>query len=551
MIHRHRHLKGAALAAAVALLFVVATPAHAGICFTSGRVYIQQKVFEKACWYLECAREEEPTTIPIYNLLAFARAQQQEYISAGGALALGLQLADKDADKNKKEIEKLVQTRKALNVDLYNKGIAAFGKAGQPSFMDGRTQGQAGTPQDAVEKEYGAPPYYGIVNENGRTQEFWFYPDKGKSFHFGPDEVDSSDYHPYEGLPKPEVAVVDTVQFGPYTGGSYFAEAAYWFRLASYVDPTSIDTYSNLSFAYGVLGRAPDAMRAAKLGLALDPKNASLQKNLRAAAMSTGQRFFASGEYPSAIKAFYSAMEVDTASTLVYMDRIASSWYAQAQKLEKGPERSAAYDSASAAFQRLLQVVPADADSAHQAIRENALYNAAVIYNNLEEYTKAADILAKSVDLFPKNKEMATLYGEMKFYAEDYAGAVPILRRAIALDPQEARPHQVLFNALVKLKKTDEAQKEYWIYRALQDGTPKRSNIIKIWCDAADNRFGAGNDLNGVRTTLGYPEEVRDFSDEGKVIETWFYWTKGKCVTFQDGKKVSEGTFPPVPQSQS
>jgi tetratricopeptide (TPR) repeat protein len=551
-MNRNRmYARGAALVAALACVLSVAAPASAGICFTSGRVYVQQKVYEKACWYLECARREEPTTIPIYNLLAYARAQQREYISSGGALVLGLNLCNVDAKKNKKEIEKLEQTRRALNVDLYNKGIAAFNKAGQPTFLEGRTQGQPDTPQAEVEKENGPPPYYGIVNESGGMREFWYYPDKGKEFYFGPDAktADESPYRPYTGLGNPDSAVVDTTVFGPYTGGSYFAEAAYWFELASYVDPTSVDTYSNLSFAYGVLGRAEDAMRSAKLGLELDPSNQRLQKNLRAAAMSTGQRFFASGEYPAAIKAFYSAMDVDTASTLVYMDRIANAWYAEARKLEKGPEQAAAYDSASASFQRLLDIVPADNDSTHLSIRENALYNAAVIYNNLEDYGKAAAILEKSIDLFPKNREMATLLGEMKFYAEDYEGAVPVLRRSIALDPQQARPHQVLFNALVKLDKTSEAQDEYWIYRALQDGTPKRSNLIKIWCDSADNRFGAGNGLNAVRTAEGYPDEVRTFTDEGRVIETWFYWTKGKSFTFRDGKQISKGTFPPMKES--
>jgi len=545
-----RHIRSA-MTAAVALLLSAAAPASAGICFTSGRVYVQQKVFDKACWYLECARREEPGNLPIYNLLAFARAQERQYISSGGALVRGLQLCEADAKKNKKEIEKLIQTRKALNVDLYNKGIAAFNKAGTPAFLEGRTQGKEGSPQEAVEKEYGAPPYYGIVDEGGRMQEFWYYPEKGKAFHFPPEATtpEASDYHPYAGLGDPEKAVVDTVEFAPYAGGSYFAEAAYWFELASYEDPTSIDTYANLSFVYGVLGRADDAMRAAKLGLQLDPHNERLQKNLRAAAMSTGQRFFGSGEFPAAITAFYSAMQVDTASTIVYMDRIANAWYSQARKLEKGPEQLAAYDSASVAFQRLLQVVPADADSSHLAIRENALYNAAVIYNNLENYTKAAEVLEQSVKLFPNNREMATLLGEMKFYANDFTGAAEQLRRSIALGPQEARPHQVLFNALVKLNKTNEAQDEYWIYRALQDGTPKRTNVIKIWCDAADNRFGPGNDLNAVRTAEGYPEEVRNYTDEGKVIETWFYWAKGKSFTFRDGKKVSAGTFPPVKES--
>ena len=42
------------------LAFSSTPPAEASICFTSGKVYIQQKVYEKACWFLECARKGEP-----------------------------------------------------------------------------------------------------------------------------------------------------------------------------------------------------------------------------------------------------------------------------------------------------------------------------------------------------------------------------------------------------------------------------------------------------------------------------------------------------------
>ena len=45
---------GGVLAAGLSVL--IAAPAIAGICFTSGKVYVQQKVYDKAAWQLECAR---------------------------------------------------------------------------------------------------------------------------------------------------------------------------------------------------------------------------------------------------------------------------------------------------------------------------------------------------------------------------------------------------------------------------------------------------------------------------------------------------------------
>jgi tetratricopeptide (TPR) repeat protein len=552
MISRRNFLRGAALLAATSMLLTPATPALAGICFTSGRVYVQQKNWPKACYNLECARREEPGEVKIYNLLAFARSEQYQYMSSGGALELGFRLAQRDEKKHKKEIDQLVITRRAVNVDLFNRGLKALNNAGNPSFQESRTQGDESTPQGRIEKAYGAPPYYSIVIEAGGSHEFWYYPEKGKSFHFPPGSAEPEDdpFVPYVGFGDPEKAVVDTTVYGPYQGGSYFEEAAYWFRLASYVDPQSIDTYLNLSYVLNAIGRADDSMRAARLGLAIDPKNDRLQKNLRAAAMSTGNRFYGAGEYPRAIKAYNAAMQVDTASTIAYMERIANSWYNLAQSFEKGAEKTAAYDSAAASYQRLLDVVPADTVRANVTVRENALYNASVIYNNLEQYAKAAEILEKAVELFPNNKEMASLLGQMRFLANDYAGALPHLKRAIELDPADAVSHQYLFNSLMKLAKTKEAEDEYWMYRSLNDGTPKRANLIKIWCDTADNRYGKENDLNAVRAAEQYPEEIRTFSDENnKTVETWFYWSKGKAFSFREGKKVGQGTFPPKKES--
>jgi len=54
-----RGLVAGALTALV-LTLALAGPASAGVNFTSGKVYIQQKVYDKAAHYLELARREEP-----------------------------------------------------------------------------------------------------------------------------------------------------------------------------------------------------------------------------------------------------------------------------------------------------------------------------------------------------------------------------------------------------------------------------------------------------------------------------------------------------------
>jgi tetratricopeptide (TPR) repeat protein len=524
---------------AAALLCLVAVPAQAGISKTSGKVYMQQKVYDKAAFFLEKAREEDPKDVEVYPLLSFARAQLRQYRSAGASFQIGIQLATEKKDK--KSLENLNGNRLSVTAQLFNAGIAALNRAGNVTAEDQRTTGDESSPYGKLEKEYGPPRDYARINEGSRAHEFWYYPDKGKIFHFSPnsDEPVEMPYEPYRGLGDPNKEISDTTVFSPYTGGSYLEEAAYDFELASYIDPTSVDTYQNLGYVLGVLGRVDDAIAVSKRGLASRPGDQRLERNLRAAVMSRGNRLFGAGNYRAAIQAYQDAVSVDSSSALGYMSRIADAWYKYAEPLPKGPERLAAYDSAAAAYQRLLDITPPDSAEA----RQNALYNAAVIYMQLENYPKAIEVLDRAVQLYPHNRDMLSLDGEAKFRSEDYAGAVTLLRRAVEVDPRDPANHQFLFHALQKLDKKEESVSEYMMYRALSGGTKKTN--LKVWVDSADNRLGAENQLKTTLASDGYPEEVYTFTEDNKPFESWFYWSKGKAVTFMEGKVLSKGAFPP------
>ncbi len=525
------------------LAFFFAVPAQASICFTSGKVYIQQKVYEKACWFLECARKGEPDNADILALLAFARAQQRQYVSAGAAFETGVGLATKKNDK--KKLQDLERNRLAVNALLFNAGVQALNRAGRVAVDNDRSPGDVGTPQGKIEKQYGPPREYSRFTEAGRVQEFWYYPDSGMAFHFAPNSEEGTrvDYRPYEGLADPQKAVVDTTVFAPYSGGSYVEEAAYDFELASFVDPTSLETYQNLSYVMSLLGRIDDSMNAAKRGLAIKADDERLHQNLRAAAMARGTRLFSAGKYTEAVQAFRMAMQVDPASAPGYVLRIAGAWYKQAESLGKGtPEQKAAYDSAAVGYVAVVEQAAA-ADS----IKQNALYNAAVIYANLEEYPKSIQILDKATSLYPNNMEIWALAGQTKFQAKDMKGAVAALRHALELNPQDPANHQFLFLSLNQLGNKEESVSEYTIYKALTQG--KQKTALKTWVDSADNRLGAGHQFKTVLTAEGYPEEVYTYSEGEKTFETWFYWTKGKSVTFMEGQIFSKGAFPPKKSS--
>lgn len=545
---------GTAVVAGLTLAFV--HPAAASVCFTSGKVYIQQKVYDKACWFLECARKGEPENIDVLSLLAFARAQQRQYVSAGAAFQLGIDLATKKKDQ--KKVQDMQRNRLAVNALLFNAGIKALNGAGRVEMDNNRTSDE-GTPQAKIEKQYGPPREYARFTEGGRVHEFWYYPDSGLAFHFPPssDEPVRLELKPYQGMGDPQRAVTDTTEFPLYTGGSYVEEAAYDFELASYVDPVSLETYQNLAYVLSLLGRTDDAMHAAQRGLAIKPDDERLHQNLRAAAMARGNRLYAAGgaamaagdkvgaaaKYRESIDAFYKAKEIDPASAPGYVLRIADAWYHAAEALGKGTaEQKAAYDSAAVGYAAVV-----DQPSAPDSVKQNALYNAAVIYANQENYPKAIALLDRATGYYPNNRELWSLSGQTKYQAKDMNGAVTALRHALQLDPQEAADHQFLFLALNQLGKKDESIAEYTIYKALTQGTKKKQ--VKVWVDSADNRLGAANQLKTVFKSEGYPEEVYTYSEEGKSFETWFFWSKGRSVTFMDGQIFTKGIFPPKKSS--
>jgi tetratricopeptide (TPR) repeat protein len=167
-----------------------------------------------------------------------------------------------------------------------------------------------------------------------------------------------------------------------------------------------------------------------------------------------------------------------------------------------------------------------------------------VIATNQADYKRAASILDKGLTEYPKNKDLQSLAGQAKFQGEDIDGAIVNLRNAVELDPKDATNHQFLFLSYLKKGNKEASSAEYAMYKALREGKQRTGNDLKIWVDAADNRLGPANKLKGTLSTEGYPDEVYNYTDDGKSFESWFYWGKGKSVTFMEGQIFSTGTFP-------
>ena len=535
-------LSGAVVLALVALL--AAPVADAGVCFTSGKVYVQQKVYDKACWQLECARKQEPDNAQVYALLAIGRFEQKQYASAGAVFQTGLTVAAKKKDKKRQD--EMTSNRASMTARLFNLGIAALNRAGGITEEDRRTS-DAGTPQAALAKERGEPKDYSRFTEGGKVHEIWYYPEQGVAYHFTPGSTEplQMPYKSFRGPAEPSAAIIDTTVYPAYSGASAVAEAAYDFELAMLVDPSSSDIFKNLSYVYGVLGRPDDAIRAAQVGLGLKPDDKQLTQNLRVAAMGRGNRLFADRKYLHAVPAYRAAMAFDSAGTVMYLSRIAESYQLAALPMkEKSAARDSLLDNAAITYLQVVEKAPSD--SAGMWAKENSLYNASVIQMTLNRYPKAVEILDKGVAMFPNSKELVSLDGQARFQTDDFKGTVAAMRKVLELDPKDKDEHEFLFRALNKLDKRDESVAEYTIYRALDVGKQRLGSQLKIWVDSADNRLPPGHQLKKTVTAEGYPEEVRTFLDEDKRLESWFYWTKGKSITFLEGQVFSQASFPPA-----
>ena len=477
------------LLAVVAAGPLLPASSSAGVCFTSGKVYVQQKVYDKAAWFLDCARRQEPENIDAYSLLAIARCEQRQYIAGGAAFQMAIDLATKKNDT--KKLEAIKQNRLSYNAKLFNMGVKALSGGAK-----------------------------------------------------GPEEGASS-LKPYVVAPAAAQGIADTTEFPLFTGASRLEEAGYDFILASYVDPYSIETYQNLTYVLGGLGRTDDAIRAASKGLEVKPDDPRLKQNLRAAVMSRAVALDNADKYAEAIEAYRDAKvkDPDPKAAPGYQVRIAAAYYKMGEKAAAdSPERAAAYDSAAAGYSAVL-----DEPAASDSLKQNALYNAAVIMANQRKTKEAIALLDKGNGLYANNKDMWSLNAQLKNQTDDFKGAVACARHALELDPQDPADHQTLFLALNKTGDKENSVAEYSIYKALNEGTKKTN--VKVWVDSAANRLGAQNQLSPVWKAEGYPDEVYTYSEENKAFETWFFWSKGKSFTFMEGQVFSKGTFPPKKSS--
>jgi len=217
------------LLSALFWVLLLVPKADASSCLELGKDHTRRREFDKAATFLECAREEEPNDAEILSLLAVARSHERQYVSAGAAFQLGIVAAVEQRDSSQRAT--LEGNRAAVSAQLYNRATRALHDWTQKKEL----------------LDY--PAYSGL-----RTRAW------GGS-----------------------KAITDTTYFPPAMGNSSLQQAAYFLELASYVDPTSADTFEGLSRVLLDLGYAEDALRASQFAVGLHPDDQALIRSLRVA----------------------------------------------------------------------------------------------------------------------------------------------------------------------------------------------------------------------------------------------------------------------------
>lgn len=174
-------------------------------------------------------------------------------------------------------------------------------------------------------------------------------------------------------------------------------------------------------------------------------------------AFLAGNRLFDAGETERAIDAYYQAVKMDpdlaeawfklgvayalVESEIGQPDQAAvnstpEATSKKAQEKKKNSEK--AFESAAAAYKRLLEKNPDD---------DNAHFYLGLTYNKLNEDEDAAKSLREAVKLKPENAEYQTELGSIYIKLAKYYEAVTALKKAIELDPENLKAQDLLEDA--------------------------------------------------------------------------------------------------------
>jgi Tfp pilus assembly protein PilF len=274
-------------------------------------------------------------------------------------------------------------------------------------------------------------------------------------------------------------------------------EAITELKTALTLDPTNGQIYAALAEAYEADGQYENAIPAMRLALQRDPQNEIY--HFRYGLLLTDSHAPAAGilRLQEALKQF------PTSARLWLALGIAQLTHGQNVEAENSFKQSltldaklvpalaylgmtyserGAYEKAISFYEQALALNPQLA-ALHYLVAETLLKSSDADTTRAEKYLRRATEL--DLNLAPAYLTWGKLYVRTNRYAE----AAPLLQRAVSLQPDLLEAHYQLSRVLVKLKRTDEANRELAIFKQLSEKQKAQNESREIVRRLANVRF--------------------------------------------------------------
>jgi Flp pilus assembly protein TadD len=140
------------------------------------------------------------------------------------------------------------------------------------------------------------------------------------------------------------------------------------------------------------------------------------------------------------------------------------------------------YDDAIGFFQRAIALNP-------QLATLQYLVADTMIKSSIADTSQAETYLKRAIELDPNLAAAYLSWAKIHVRANQYAEAEPLLKRAVSLQPELLEAHYQLGRVLMKLKRTDEANRELAIFKTLSENQKAQNEPREIARRLANVRF--------------------------------------------------------------
>jgi tetratricopeptide (TPR) repeat protein len=162
------------------------------------------------------------------------------------------------------------------------------------------------------------------------------------------------------------------------------------------------------------------------------------------AALDAGKKFFAENEFENSVAALEQAVKLDANLAEAHF-QLALAY----ENLEKETEAQKSYKDAIKLYQKHLAKNPKDAV---------ANYNVGLAYNKINDDLKAEKALRQAAKLTPEDSEYGFELGQVLIKLAKYDEAIPVLKKALEIDPENLRIESALDRAQAGKKRVDAAK---------------------------------------------------------------------------------------------